>query len=93
MTQRLKNIGHNAPLLPRSDLRDWMAEDDLAHLVVQAVQQLPLSAFAAHSKGCGDEQYPLRMMSALLIYGYINGIFQLPAHQGEPPVEVSRCVA
>lgn len=60
-------------LLP--DLRDWVAEDDLVHFVIQAVERLPLSTFAVNHKSCGNEQCPSHMMLALLIYCYANGIF------------------
>jgi hypothetical protein len=43
-----------------------VAEDDLVHSVIHAVQRLALSAFAVKRKGCGDEQYPSHMMLALL---------------------------
>lgn len=55
--------------------RDWIAEDDLAHFVTQAVERLPLCTFAVNHKGCGDEEYPPHMMLALLICCYANGIF------------------
>ena len=61
-------------LLP-PDLREWVAEDDLVHFVIDAVERLPLESFAINAKGCGDEQYPPRMMLALLIYCYANGVF------------------
>ncbi len=61
-------------LLP-PDLREWVAEDDLVHFVIAAVERLPLSAFAVNHKGCGDEQFPPHLMLALLIYAYANGIF------------------
>jgi transposase len=60
-------------LLPLG-LRDWVAEDDLVHFVIHAVERLPLSAFAVNYKGCGDEQYPPHMMLALLIDCHANGI-------------------
>ena len=72
---RFKNIGRNTPLLLPPDLRDWVAEDDLVHFVIQAVERLPLSTFAVNHKGCGDEQYPPHTMLALLIYCYAHGIF------------------
>ena len=52
-----------------------MAEDDLVHFVIQAVERLPLSTFAVNHKGCGDEQYPPHMMLARLIYCYAHGVF------------------
>lgn len=56
MAQRFKTIDRNTPLLLPPDLRDSVAQDDLVHFVIHAVERLPLSAFAVNSKGCGDEQ-------------------------------------
>jgi transposase len=75
MAYRFKNTDRTTPLLLPPDLRDWVAEDDLVHLILQAVERLPLSTFAVNPKGTGDEQYPPRMMLALLIYCYAHGIF------------------
>jgi transposase len=52
-----------------------VAEDDLVHFVIQAVERLPLTIFAVNHKGCGDEQYSPHTLLALLIYCYANGIF------------------
>lgn len=75
MALRLKNTDRNTPLLLPPDLRDWVAEDDLVHFVIQAVERLPLSTFALNHKGCGDEQYSPHTLLALLIYCYANGLF------------------
>jgi transposase len=75
MSYRFKNVDRQTPLLLPPDMRDWVAEDDLVHFVIQAVERLPLSSFAVNSKGCGDEQYPPHMLLALLVYCYANGIF------------------
>ena len=56
MAHRFKNTDRHTPLLLLPDLRDWVAEDDLVHFVIQAVERLPLSTFAVNHKGCGDEQ-------------------------------------
>jgi transposase len=61
-------------LLP-PDLRDWIPEDDLAHFVLEAVERVEMSAFKVNHRGTGSAQYHPRMMLALLIYGYANGIF------------------
>jgi len=61
-------------LLP-VDMRDWLPEDDLAHFVVEAVERVPLGAFRVNERGTGSAQYHPRMMLALLIYCYANGIF------------------
>ena len=75
MASRLKNIDRKTPLLLPPDMREWVAEDDLVHFVIQAVERLPLSMFDVNDKGCGDEQYPPHLLLALLIYCYANGIF------------------
>ena len=61
-------------LLP-PELKAWLPEDDLAHFVVAAVDRVPLGAFAVPGRTGGKPQYHPRLMLALLIYGYANGIF------------------
>ena len=63
------------PYLLPPDLREWLPEDDLAHFVVAAVERVPMSAFRVNSRGTGSAQYHPRLMLALLIYCYANGIF------------------
>ena len=61
-------------LLP-PDLRDWIPEDDLGHFVIEAVERVDLGAFKVNHRGTGSAQYHPRMMLALMIYCYANGIF------------------
>jgi transposase len=61
-------------LLP-VDLREWIAQDDLAHFVLEALETLELSSAVLNETGSGSEQYPPGMMLAVLIYCYANGIF------------------
>jgi transposase len=61
-------------LLP-VDLRQWLPEDELVHLVIEAVGSMHLPSMGINRRGTGSEQYPPRMMLALLIYCYANGIF------------------
>ena len=56
-------------------MRDWVPEDDLSHFVVEAVNRVPMSAFVVNERGTGSAQYHPRMMLALLVYCYANGIF------------------
>lgn len=65
---------NQAFLLP-PDVRDWIPEDDLAHFVIAAVERVDLGAFKVNHRGTGSAQYHPRMMLALLIYCYANGIF------------------
>ena len=57
------------------DLREWIPEDDLTHFVIEAVERVDLGAFKVNRRGSGSAQYHPRMMLALLIYCYANGIF------------------
>jgi transposase len=61
-------------LLPH-DLREWVREDDLAHFIIEAVERVYIGAFKVNWQGTGKAQYHPRMMLALLIYCYANGIF------------------
>src|SRR5829696_759865 len=61
-------------LLP-PDLKDWLPEDDLAHFIVAAVERVPLGSFRAKAAASGKAQYHPRLMLALLVYCYANGVF------------------
>jgi transposase len=63
------------PFLLPPDLRDWIPENDFAHFIVAAADRVDMSAFKVNGRGSGSEQYNPRMMLALLIYCYANGIF------------------
>lgn len=63
------------PFLLPPDLRDWVPEDDLAHFVVEAVDRVPMESFRVNERGTGSAQYPPRLMLALLVYCYANGVF------------------
>jgi transposase len=61
-------------LLP-PEVKDWLPADDVAHFVVAAVDRVPLGAFAVRPIPGGKAQYHPRLLLALLIYCYANGIF------------------
>ncbi len=61
-------------LLP-VDLRDWVARDDLARLIVDVVEQCDLRRAVTNDRGSGSLQYPPGMMVSLLIYAYAQGVF------------------
>jgi transposase len=63
------------PFLLPPDLKDWLPEDDIAHFIVAAVERVRLGAFRTNRQAGGKPQYHPRLMLALLIYGYANGIF------------------
>jgi transposase len=74
MTQFIPFSRDQAFLLPR-DAKDWLPEEDVAHVVVAAVERVPLGAFAVRPIPGGKAQDHPRLTLALLIYSYANGIF------------------
>lgn len=62
-----------AYLLP-PDTKAWLPDDDVAHFVVAAVDLVPLGAFEVRATPGGKPQYHPRLLLALLIYAYANGI-------------------
>jgi transposase len=75
MAERLVNVDRETPMLLPVDLRQWVPEDDLVHFVISAVDGMQLGALGMNRRGSGSEQYPPRMILALLIYCYANGVF------------------
>jgi transposase len=61
-------------LLPPS-LKEWLPEDHLAWFVIDAVEEMDLSAFLAdyRADGWGRAAYEPRMMVTLLLYAYAIG--------------------
>lgn len=68
-------VDRETPLLLPCDLREWVAEDDLVHFVLEAVRTMDLKGFAVNERGTGSAQYPPGMLLALLIYCYAMGTF------------------
>lgn len=75
MATRLVNIDRDTPMLLPPDLREWVAGDDVAQLVVEAVELCDTRLASLNERGSGDAQYPPTMMLSLLIYSYAKGIF------------------
>jgi transposase len=75
MAERFVNVDRQTPMLLPPDLREWVADNELAHLVLEAVELCDLSAARLNVRGSGSEQYPPSMMLALLIYAYATGVF------------------
>jgi transposase len=75
MGERLVNVDRETPMLLPVDLREWIPQDDLVHFVINAVETMSLVALAVNPRGSGSKQYPPRMMLALVIYCYANGLF------------------
>ena len=62
-------------LLP-VDMREWLPDDDLVWLVLDAVEHSDLSAFRAayRADGQGRPAFDPALMVALLLYGYCQGV-------------------
>jgi transposase len=75
MPARFVNLDRQTPMLLPCDLRDWVPESHIVHFILDAVEQLPITDFRVNERGSGSEQYPPRMMLALLIYCYATGRF------------------
>jgi transposase len=56
------------------DLREWVADNELARFILDAVEVSDLGAAAINERGSGNEQYPPAMMLSLLIYSYATGL-------------------
>ena len=75
MATRFVNIDRQTAMLLPPDLKEWVAENDLAKFVLEAVEVTDTGGAALNVRGSGSEQYPPAMMLALLIYCYATGIF------------------
>jgi transposase len=63
------------PLLMPVDMREWLPEDDLVFVVLDAVATLDLGEFRLRYRadGHGRAAFDPEMMVALLLYGYCQG--------------------
>src|SRR6516165_2259260 len=63
------------PLLMPVDMREWLPEDDLVYVVLDAVAALDLGGFRRRYRadGHGRAAFDPEMMVALLLYGYCQG--------------------
>ena len=75
MPARFVDLDRQTPMFLPYDLRDWVPASPIVHFILDAVEQLPMTNFGVNERGSGSEQYPPRMMLALLIYCYATGRF------------------
>jgi transposase len=75
MAARFVNIDYDTPLILPPKLRDWLPAGHLAHFILDAVEELDLRHIKVNDRGTGSEQYPPRMLLALLLYCYATGVF------------------
>lgn len=75
MPARFVTVDRDTALLLPPDLRDWVPADHLVHFVIDAIDQLDVSAAQVNERGSGSEQYPPGMMLGLLTFSYATGVF------------------
>jgi transposase len=75
MPARFVDLDRQTPMFLPYDLREWVPAGHIVHFILDAVEQLPITDFRVNERGSGSEQYPPRMMLALLIYCYATGRF------------------
>jgi transposase len=75
MATKYVNVDRETPMLLPPDLRDWVADNELALFVLEAVESTNMVAARVNVRGTGDAQYPPTLMLALLIYSYATGTF------------------
>ena len=56
MPARFINIDRETPMLLPVDMREWVAGDDMAHFILEAVNLVDLQQFRFNERGCGSEQ-------------------------------------
>ena len=75
MPQNFLSPQRDQPLLLPVDMREWLPEDDLVFIVLDAVAALDLGGFRRRYRadGHGRAAFDPEMMVALLLYGYCHG--------------------
>src|SRR5215469_14194831 len=75
MPQNFLYPQRDQPLLLPADMREWLPEDDLVFVVLDAVAALDLGEFRRRYRadGHGRAAFDPEVMVALLLYGYCQG--------------------
>lgn len=66
------------------DLREWVAADDMVHVVLEAVEAIPQASFEVNYRGTGSAQYPPHMLSAHRA-GHVAQRGGALHHRSDPP--------
>jgi transposase len=76
MAYNLLEIDREQGYLMPPSLREWLAEEDLAWFILDAVEQMDLAEFYAvyRNDGWGAAAYDPAMMVGVLLYAYCQGI-------------------
>lgn len=76
MARNFVRADRDQPFLMPPDMREWLPDDDLVWLVLDAVEQADLAAFTGvyREDGQGRPAFDPAMMVALLLYAYCHGV-------------------
>jgi hypothetical protein len=58
MATRFVNIDRETAMLLPPDLKEWVADNDLAKFILEAVEVTDTAGAALNVRGSGSEQYP-----------------------------------
>jgi transposase len=75
MPAHFVTVDYDTPLILPPNLRDWVPANHLAHFILDAVEEMDLRQVRVNERGTGSEQYPPRMLLALMLYCYATGVF------------------
>ena len=78
MAERFVVVDRQTPMFLPPDLREWVAENDLVRLILEAVEQTDLRVAATNVRGSGSLQYPPGMMPGAVNLVLCAGLVQLP---------------
>lgn len=81
IAERLINVERDTSMLLPPDLREWVAGNDLALLILDAVELCDLHGTSRNVRGTGSAQYPPWMMVGLDHLLRCVRDVQQPAHQ------------
>ncbi len=68
-------VDRDSPYIFPPCVQDYLADDHLAHFVVDIVEQLDLSHLSAAYSGRGSRPFHPALLVSLLFYGYATGVF------------------
>ena len=72
---KFRTIDTNKDIIIDHNFNNILPEDSLARFVVDVIYQLDLSSIEEQYSANGSKAYPPKMILALILYCYINGIF------------------
>jgi transposase len=75
MGTKYVNVDRATPMLLPPEVREWVADNDLALFILEAVESTSMATARVNGRGTGDAQYPPTLLLALLIYSYATGTF------------------